>query len=45
MDFKLYTEILSSRIEEMKILWEYKIILQFDNDDKHKSLQADEFYQ
>ena len=43
MDSKLYTEIISSRIEEMRILWEYKINLQFDNNPKHKNLQADEF--
>ena len=45
MDSKLYTEILPSRWELMKPLWENRIILQFDNDFKHKSLQAYEFYQ
>ena len=36
---------MSSRIEEIKVLWVNKIILQFDNDSKHKNLQAYEFYQ
>ena len=36
MNSKLYIKILSRRIEEMKVLWENKIILQFDTDPKHK---------
>ena len=45
MDSKLYTEILKSRIGEIKVHWENKTNLQFDNDPKHKSVQAYEFYQ
>ena len=45
MDAELDTEILSIKIEEMKILCYNKIIHQFDNDPKHINLRAYEFYQ
>ena len=43
MDYGLYTEILISKIEEIKILCDNKNIFQFDNDHKYKSLHAYEF--
>ena len=44
MDAEMFKKILS-KFKEVKILCEDKIILQFDNNHKHKSFHAYEFYQ
>ena len=44
MDVELYIENLSSKMEEMRILWNNKIIRWFDNDPKHKNIHAYEFF-
>ena len=46
MDAEVSTEILSSKIEEMKFFYNNKIIHQFFNNNlKHKDFNAYEFYQ
>ena len=44
LDTNLYIEILEFSLPEMNKIMKHSVILQFDNDPKHRSLNALEFY-
>ena len=45
LDTNLYIEILEFSLPEMNKIMKNSVILRFDNDPKHRSLKALEFYQ